>query len=70
MCAKIRTVTSEEEFSTSAMSYIQAIPVESSASNDPVIDTKDEDVFNMMLRETYLKIRQDIHSCLSQRDVS
>ncbi|CAI2191022.1 1543_t:CDS:2, partial [Funneliformis geosporum] len=63
---KIRAVN--EESSTSAMSYIPAIPVESSTSKDPVIDTKDEDVFNMMLRETYLKIRQDIRSCISQRD--
>ncbi|CAI2176787.1 5575_t:CDS:2, partial [Funneliformis geosporum] len=46
------------------------IPVESSTSNDLVIDTKDEDVFNVMLRETYLKIRQNIHSCLSQRDLA
>ncbi|CAI2171438.1 10619_t:CDS:2 [Funneliformis geosporum] len=46
------------------------IPVESSTSNDLVIDTKDEDVFNVMLRETYLKIRQNIHSCLSQRDIT
>ncbi|CAI2178722.1 10971_t:CDS:2 [Funneliformis geosporum] len=54
---KIRTIIfEEEESSTSAMSYIPAIPVESSTSKDPEIDTKDEDVFNMMLRETYLKI--------------
>ena len=71
MRAKIRTVTfEEEESSTSAVSYIPAIPIESSTSNDPVVDTKDVDVFNTMLRETYLKIRQDIRNCFSQRDVS
>lgn len=69
MRAKIRTVTfEEEESSTSAVSYIPAIPIESSTSNDPVVDTKDVDVFNTMLRETYLKIRQDIRNCFSQRD--
>ncbi|CAG8593354.1 8239_t:CDS:10 [Acaulospora morrowiae] len=66
---KIRTVTyREKESSTSTMSYIPAIPVESSISTDLVIDTRDEGIFNMMLRETYLKIRQDIRSCLSLRD--
>jgi len=57
-CIQIRTVTfEEEESSTSAMSYIPVISVESSTSKDLVIDTKDEDVFNMMLCETYLNIR-------------
>jgi len=66
MCAKIRTVTfEEEESSTSAVSYIPAIPIESSTSNDLVVDTKDVDVFNMMLCETYLKIRQDLRNAIN-----